>query len=117
MGRHEQPQAITKRVSIENGETLFLDYRLQTYASTSNDVALYGIKVCKRNHQTIQEEAETYAITDCRNKAVAIMVYLSNGTVPPCVLMEMVDEWFSREVWEQEHCKDVLKPPTRRYRF
>ena len=72
-----------------------LDYYVQTYQS-SNGSELYGIKVDKLDDEgVIAESSETFAITDDRNKAMSMLSFLAKGSVPPCVLLEMVDEWFA----------------------
>lgn len=97
-----QPAEVTKLVSCEDGNTWFLDYYLRTYKSTDNK-ELYGIKVCKRKTNTdrILEHEETYAISECCDKVMEILMYLAEGTVTPIVLLEMVDDWFSSETWSQ----------------
>lgn len=102
---------VTKTVQCDEGKTWHFDYYLQTYTS-SNNVELYGVKVCKRGNAIVVEEAETFAITDSRDKAETILKYLAAGTVPPCVLIEMVDEWFSNEVWSSGDFLEASQIPT-----
>jgi len=83
-----------------------LDYYVQSYQS-SDGVDLYGIKVDKLDDEGIVvESSETFAITDDKNKAMSMLSFLANGSVPPCVLLEMVDEWFS-SIEEEETRKAV----------
>lgn len=72
-----------------------LDYYVQSYQS-SNGSELYGIKVDKLDEEgIIAESSETFAITDDKDKAMSMLSFLAKGSVPPCVLLEMVDEWFA----------------------
>ena len=72
-----------------------LDYYVQSYQS-SNGSELYGIKVDKLDSEgVVAESSETFAITDDKNKAMSMLSFLAKGSVPPCVLLEMVDEWFA----------------------
>jgi len=87
----------TAEITTERGTTWKLSYYLQTYESSDGTKA-FGIKVDKLSaNDEIVEQAETFAITKDFYKARAITAYLAKGTVPPCVLLEMVDEWFSSE--------------------
>ena len=91
------PSATTQIVT-DNGTTWTLEYYLQTYEN-SYGKQLYGIKVDKLDlYGIVAESSETYAITESHSVAASILSYLACGTVPPCVLLEMVDEWFSAHV-------------------
>ena len=96
----QEPNVVVDLVS-ESGERWLLQYFLQEYQS-SDGSALYGVRVDKLVPEgRLLESNETFAITDSRDKAAAIVEFLSKGTVPPCVLLDMVDEWFSGEVWSE----------------
>ena len=105
----EQVVKITREVTCDEVGNWSLDYYLETYTSTSNE-KFFGVKVCKRIGEEIIEERETFAITECRVQASAILEYLANGTVTPFVLVEMVDEWFSNDVWSPAEIVDEPPP-------
>lgn len=104
----------TMEVICEDGGTWFLDYHLETYTST-DEQELFGVRVCKRSGDEVIEERETFAISESRDQAAAIMEYLAKGTVPPSVLLEMVDEWFSNEVWRPAEVVDEQIPTWHMY--
>jgi len=94
-----QAPVATATMETDNGVTWLLEYYLQTYES-SDGVELYGVKVDKLGGDgTLKESSETFAITDEHGKAQEILTFLAKGSVPPCVLVEMVDEWFSNNIW------------------
>ena len=102
MNYNKQSPDATAKITTECGTTWSLEYYMQTYIS-SNGKELFGIKVDKLCADGfIAETEETYAISDCPKKTTALLLYLANGTVPPCVLLEMVDEWFSVNEWTNE---------------
>ena len=102
-----EPTATVQMVA-DDGSSRLLKYYLQTYES-SNGTELFGVRVDKLTLDDIlSESAETFAITEDRNKALSIISFLANGNVPPCVLIDMVDEWFSNEVWSTS---DYSSPP------
>jgi len=95
----EQAPVATATMEADNGVTWLLEYYLQTYES-SNGAELYGVKVDKLSSDgVLKESSETFAITDEHGKAQKIINFLASGSVPPCVLVEMVDEWFSNNMW------------------
>ena len=56
---------------------------------------LYGLRVDKRNLDGgLLEREETPAITSSLEEVTALANAFAKGTVPPCVLLEMVDEWY-----------------------
>ena len=104
----EQANTVTREMVCDSGISWLLDYNVQAYNS-SDGTELYGIRITKRApNGTVSDQAETFAITENRNKVIAIQYYLASGLVPPCVLLEMVDEWFSNDVWSQG---DYSSPP------
>jgi len=107
---NEQANTVTREMVCDTGTSWLLDYDLQAYESSDGTV-LYGAKITKRSQNgAVAEQAETFALTENRNKAIAIQYYLASGLVPPCVLLEMVDEWFSNEVWNENE-DDYSSPP------
>ena len=77
----------------EGGELSVLDYSLLCTAGPEGET-LYGLRVDKRcPNGTLQEREETDAITGSLDEAMTLAKAFAAGTVPPCVLLEMVDEW------------------------
>ncbi|MCL2363372.1 MAG: hypothetical protein FWC71_01775 [Defluviitaleaceae bacterium] len=68
-------------------------YFLQTI-TTERDEQFYALRVDKLSRDgVLLEREETCAFTDCRLEALAMANAFARGTVPPCVLLEMADEW------------------------
>ena len=80
-------------IQPEDGELLNLKYSLRCLTGPSGDT-LYGLQVDKRhpNGHLIERE-ETHGLTSSIDEATALAKVFAAGTVPPCVLLEMVDEW------------------------
>ena len=68
-------------------------YFLQTI-TTERDEHFYALRVDKLSRDgVLLEREETCAFTDCKEEALAMAGAFARGTVPPCVLLEMTDEW------------------------
>ena len=81
------------KVTTDNEKTLVLEYSLRCI-NGSGGGELYGLRVDKRSPTgALLEREETPALTDSRVEAIALAEAFAAGTVPPCVLLEMVDEW------------------------
>ena len=80
-------------IQPDEGELLNLRYSLRCLTGPSGE-ALYGLQVDKRfpNGLLIERE-ETHGLTTSLDEATALAKAFAAGTVPPCVLLEMVDEW------------------------
>ena len=82
-------------IQPENCDALNLVYSLKKLAGPEGE-DLYALRVDKRTPSgTLIEREETPAITGSLDDATAIASAFAAGTVPPCVLLEMVDEWYS----------------------
>ena len=94
--KHDPVTAVEGR--NEDGDvTGLLEYYLQTYPNLSNDgKGRFGIKIVRSNlDRTFDKEAESFAITDDLNEALAMIKHFSKGAVRPHTLNDMVEEWFS----------------------
>jgi len=90
-----QAPAVTAQLVSEDGGSWVLQYFLQTYQST-DETPMFGVRVEKLTQEgKLLESNETFAITASRDEALDIADYLAKGTVPPCVLMDLVEEWFA----------------------
>lgn len=89
--------------------TWLLEYYLQTYSNPSNDgKGRFGIKIVRTNPDgTLDKVAETLAITDDYNEALAMIEHFAKGAVRPHTLFDMVEEWLSEKVF----CKDDASCP------
>ena len=86
------------KLEQEDGQKWLLEYYLQT-VKTPEDGTLYGIKVEKSTLDgVLTESEETFAITDNRDEIMLMINAFARGTVPPCVLLEMVDDWEWKDV-------------------
>ena len=77
---------------LENGKKWLLQYYLRTYEKGLGKT-LYGIRVdkCRTDGQLTETEA-TYPITESRVEAMVVLKAFCAGSVPPCTLLEMIDE-------------------------
>ena len=85
----------------ETGTQWQYDYFVQTYKST-DDTTFFGIKAEKRSVDgELVEVSDTFAITQDRERVEEIIAFLAKGSVPPCTLVEMVNEWFYDDLIEK----------------
>ena len=78
----------------EGESTMALDYFILSFTGPEGE-ALYGLRVDKSSLSgTLVEREETEAVTGSFKEITAIAEAFAAGTVPPCVLHEMVYEWF-----------------------
>lgn len=90
------------QMKAENGTTWQLEYYMQPYQSTDG-TNMFGISVHKLDLDgQLLESNDTYALSENPDKVMAIIEFLASGNVPPCVLGEMVDEWFALDTWQNE---------------
>ena len=82
-------------VQLENGTQWVLEYYIQTLATHDNG-EIYALRVDKvSTNGNLIEREETYGLTDSKKEALTMARAFAAGTVPPCVLMEMADEWLT----------------------
>lgn len=87
----------------EDREVLALEYFLRQFTGQEGEV-LYGLRVDKRNTEgVLLQREETSAITGSLEEATALAMLFAKGTVPPCTLLEMVDEWHDLDLPPCEH--------------
>ena len=80
-------------IKQENGDTWVLTYYLTRYPGSEGE-DLFGLQVNKCFPDgRLAESEETGAITDTRAQALEVVNAFAAGTVPPCTLLEMVDDW------------------------
>ena len=86
---------ITKTtLHTDEGELWNLDYHLLTIDGGESTV--YGLRVVKSTPEGVPAESEeTLGITDSYEEVMSMITDFANGSVPPVVLFEMVDEWQS----------------------
>ena len=90
----------TKNISVasvtihpDESEPLILEYSLRCVQGPEGE-ELYGLRVDKRfSNGNLLEREETEAVTSVMDEARALAEAFAAGTVPPCVLLEMADEW------------------------
>ena len=79
----------------DNGEQWNLFYHLHI-GTTEDGLEVYGLRVDKADVNGLVAESETaHAFTASKDEAMAMAHAFAAGTVPPCVLLEMADEWLS----------------------
>jgi len=110
MKNTEKSPAAVREMTTEQNVTLVLEYYLQEYEHEEDPVR-YGIKVNKSlSAGAVIESAESLALSCDRDEVLEILTYLANGTVPPCTLGEMIDEWHS--VAAAKKLAKPVMPPT-----
>ena len=81
-------------IQPEDYDALNLVYSLRKLSGPDGE-ELFALRVDKRTLSgTLIEREETPAITGSLDDATAIANAFAAGTVPPCVLLELVDEWY-----------------------
>ena len=93
MNKTLQSPAATAEMTAECGTTWLLQYSVATYKRPSGAV-LFGVRVDKlEQNGRLTESMETGIITDNHSRALEAIEYVAKGTVPPCTLVEIVDDW------------------------
>jgi len=94
-----QEEHLTRATIVtDKGDKWLLDYYIQTYEGRGGH-EIYGLKINKSTPDGVLiESEETFATTETYAEVVAMAKAFAKGTVPPVVLLEMVDEW----EWEEE---------------
>ena len=73
---------------------LTLEYYVCIFTGLEGEV-LYGLRVDKRHQEGgLIEREETPPITGSLAEIKAMAERFAAGTVPPCVLLEIIDEWY-----------------------
>jgi len=81
----------------EGGELAALEYFLRCFTGPEGEI-LYGLRVDKRHPGgDLIEREETEALTGSLHEVTVLAEAFAAGTVTPCVLLEMVEEWFCPE--------------------
>lgn len=81
-------------IQPDDGGILALEYFVCLLTGQEGEV-LYGLRVDKRHPGgELIEREETPALTGSLAEITALAETFAAGTVPPCVLLEMVDEWY-----------------------
>jgi hypothetical protein len=79
-------------IQTESGKRWVLNYFIHIIENNT-DMPIYGLRVEKCNENGQLSEAETTPpFTDSYKEAVGLSKKLAQGGVPPCTLLEMVDE-------------------------
>ena len=79
----------------DNGESWNLVYHLH-FGTTEDGLEIYGLRIDKVGANGLVTESETTpAFTASKDEALAMARAFAAGTVPPCVLLEMADEWLN----------------------
>lgn len=87
----------------DSGEQLILEYYIRQYTGAEDEI-LYGLRVDKRSTEGVLiEREETPALTGSLQEATSLAERFAAGTVPPCTLLELVDEWHEAELPSSVH--------------
>jgi len=82
-------------IQPDDGEQVGLEYYLCQQVGVEGET-LYSLRVDKRHmNGGLIEREETPALTGSLTDATAMAEAFARGTVPPSVLLEMVDEWYT----------------------
>lgn len=92
----------TKEIKDCNNDKMKLEYYLTVIKSDFDEIdAIYGIQLvkCKRTGKRIEKEMETIKRLSYSKKLVEqIIVCLMDNTVTPICMLEIVDEYISKEM-------------------
>lgn len=94
MRTQEQSTERITEVTIQhqNGDQWILVYYLRAINTQEGDV--YALRVDKLSRDGILlEKAETFGLTASKKEAMHMAMAFAKGTVPPCVLLEVADEY------------------------
>jgi len=84
-------------VQPDDGKVVELEYFVRCITGPEGE-ALYGLRVDKRQPGgDLIEREETEALTGSIDEATVLAEAFAEGTVMPCVLLEMVEEWFCHD--------------------
>ena len=87
----------TTTVVFDDGTEWILDFYLQFVDDTAN---LYGVKINRRTMDGVLIESdETFAATENRDDAIAMIKAFAKGKVLPMSLLYMVDDWEPTNLW------------------
>jgi len=95
----QSPVIIVERHNEDGVATGLLKYYLKTYPNLDSDSkGRFGIKVARTKLDgTSEREAETFAVTDNHEEAMAMISHFSKGAVCHYTLNDMVEEWFAEK--------------------
>ena len=78
----------------EGSQPMTLEYYLRCYTGPEGE-DLYGMRIDMRHiGGDLAEREETAALSGCVEDVTVLVNAFAEGTVTPCVLHEMVEEWF-----------------------
>ncbi|MCL2405974.1 MAG: DUF6514 family protein [Defluviitaleaceae bacterium] len=84
-------------VQPDEGGQLALEYFLRCYTGPEGE-ALYGMRIDMRNPSgNLIEREETKALSGSKEDITVLVEAFAEGTVMPCTLHEMVEEWFCKK--------------------
>jgi len=97
--QNQFPVVIVQGHNEDGMAAWLLKYYSQTYANPSNDgKGRFGIKIVRNKlNGTYDKSAETSAITDDCDEAMAMISHFSKGAVCPYTLDDMVEAWLSEK--------------------
>ena len=89
-------------IQPDDSEPAVLEYYLRCFTGPEEEV-LYGLRVDMRHPDgDLLQREETDALTGSMAEVRALAEAFTEGTVMPCVLREMVDEWFCYDTGKAE---------------
>jgi len=89
----------TTMVEFDNGTEWVLDFYIQSLEVLEGS-SFYGIKInLSTTDGVLTESDETFAITEDKKEALAMVKTFAKGKVLPISLLEIVDDW----QWQENH--------------
>jgi len=84
----------TETVCTEDGDIFYLEYFLRCFTGLEGE-AMYGMRIDMRypSGELLVRE-ETSALSSSMSDVATLIEAFAEGTVMPCVLHEMIEEWF-----------------------
>ena len=105
MGNYLRTTERISEATVQNDDGLLwiFVYFLQTIKTERNE-HFYALRVDKLSRDgVLLEREETCAFTDNKEEALAMANAFARGTVPPCVLLEMTDEWSTQNAYARTY--------------
>ena len=97
MNENQNIAVAQETIHPEGGTALALEYFLIPTTGPEGET-LYKLRVDMRNAcGDLVERQDTKPLTGSLKEATALAEKFATGTVTPCVLLEMVEEWFHPE--------------------
>jgi len=95
----------------DNKVTWLLEYYIQTH-QCKNDEERFGVRIVRTHPDSTYDcEAQSIAVFDNYDEAMALLGYLAKGAVRPHNLDDFVEEWFAEKAIGRGIATPVAQDP------